>query len=97
MFNIVTNDLGEFRIFGLMPGTYVVSADPDDGGFISTPSGIIPPGPSSGESDGYATTYHPGTLSSDEAQAVTVGVAEVATATFPSGFGAHGEGERDDP
>ena len=83
MFIIVTNDLGEFRIFGLMPGTYVVSADPDDGGFISTQSGIIPPGPSSGASDGYATTYYPGTLSSDEAQAVTVGVAEVATATFP--------------
>ena len=39
MFNIVTNDLGEFRIFGLMPGAYVVSADPDDGGFISTPGG----------------------------------------------------------
>ena len=83
MFNIVTNDLGEFRIFGLMPGTYLVSADPDDGGFISTPTGILPPGPSSGDSDGYATTYYPGTLSADDAQTVTVGLAEVAIAIFP--------------
>ena len=83
MFNIVTNDLGEFRIFGLMPGTYLVSADPDQGGFISTPGGVLPPGPSSGDSDGYATTYYPGTLSADDAQTITVGVAEVVTAVFP--------------
>ena len=26
---MVTNDLGEFRVSGLMPGTYVLSAKPD--------------------------------------------------------------------
>ena len=34
------------------------------------------------ESDGYTTTYYPGTLSADEAQAITVGVAEEANASF---------------
>ena len=28
----VTNDLGEFRVYGLMPGTYVLSAVPDQAG-----------------------------------------------------------------
>ena len=30
MFSMVTNDLGEFRVSGLMPGTYVLSANPDE-------------------------------------------------------------------
>ena len=82
MFNIVTNDLGEFRVFGLMPGAYLLSADPDDGGFMSIQGGITPPGTTSGETEGYATTYYPGTVSPDDAQPITVGIAEVANATF---------------
>ena len=83
MFNMVTNDLGEFRVFGLMPGAYLLSADPDDGGFMSIQGGVMPPGTAtSGEVDGYATTYYPGTVNADEAQPITVGIAETATATF---------------
>jgi hypothetical protein len=84
MFNIVTNDLGEFRVFGLMPGTYLLSADADDGGFMSLQGGVMPPGmgTTSGETDGYATTYYPGTASSEDAQPITVGIAEVAMASF---------------
>ncbi len=44
---------------------------------------LLPPGPSSGDNDGYATIYYPGTLSADDAQTITVGVAEVVTAVFP--------------
>jgi hypothetical protein len=84
MFNIVTNDLGEFRVFGLMPGTYLLSADPDTGGFMSMPGGgIMPPGGgTSGETEGFATTYYPGTVSTEDAQPVAVGIAEVAVASF---------------
>jgi protocatechuate 3,4-dioxygenase beta subunit len=57
-----TNDLGEFRIYGLAPGSYYVSATfrgrgrpPLAGG--SSAAG----GAGSGEEMGYAPTYYPGT------------------------------------
>jgi protocatechuate 3,4-dioxygenase beta subunit len=34
----VTNDLGEYRLFGLPPGQYYVSAQPDPPGFIRSPA-----------------------------------------------------------
>lgn len=82
MYNIVTNDLGEFRIFGLMPGTYVVSANPDDGGFVAFSGGVMPGAPGGDSTDGYTVTYYPGTVNAEEAQAITVGVSETASATF---------------
>ena len=73
-FNRLTNDLGEFRVSGLMPGTYVLSANPDN--FATR--GLS----ESGEGDAYATTFYPGTLSAEHAEPITVGVADVATVTF---------------
>ena len=71
---MLTNDLGEFRLFGLMPGAYVVSAIFDDPSRMAT---APTPNP-----EGFGVTYYPGTLNSDEAQPVTVGIGEEAMATF---------------
>ena len=69
----VTDDLGQFRIYGLIPGSYVVSADPQMTGGFTTIGG--PTTPISGRvaadaSDGFATTYYPGTISIVEAQTI---------------------------
>ena len=55
---VETNDLGQYRLFGLQPGTYFVGTRPT-------------PGPSQ---DGYpfAPAYYPNTLNVAEAQPVTV-------------------------
>jgi hypothetical protein len=76
----VTNDLGEFRLYSLMPGTYVVSATPAD-------TMMVMPGPAapaslSAPDDGHGITYYPGTINVEEAQAITVGLADVANASF---------------
>ena len=75
-----TNDLGEYRLYSLMPGTYIVSATPSD-------TMTILPGPTTPASlgapdDGHGITYFPGTIDVDEAQMITVGLAEVANASF---------------
>ena len=77
-----TNDLGQYRIFGLAPGDYYVSAtfrggemamlemaaavDAGGGAFGSTPS------------SGYAPTYFPGTTSGGDAQKITLNVGQEA-------------------
>jgi hypothetical protein len=61
-----TNDIGEFRIFGLPPGQYYLSATLRGGMMM-------------GESDdrsGYAPTYYPGTPNVGEAQRITVAVGQ---------------------
>ena len=77
---VVTNDLGEFRLYSLMPGTYVVSATPAD-------TMMMMPGPAAPASmgapdDGHGITYYPGTINVDEAQSITVGLTDVANASF---------------
>jgi hypothetical protein len=79
-----TNDLGEFRLYGLMPGTYIVSArasatgviavTPDSANAASTAAVDLP--------DGYLTTYFPGTVNPAEAEPVAVALAEEAQASF---------------
>ena len=73
-----TNDLGEFRVFGLMPGEYIVSANmrqrpqlPGQGG-----------GPAATPVARYVRTYSPGTASVADAQAVLLGVGEEAEIQF---------------
>jgi protocatechuate 3,4-dioxygenase beta subunit len=75
----VTNDLGEFRLYSLMPGTYVVSGAPADSMFMAAPGAATPVG---AQDDGHGITYYPGTINVDEAQPITVGLAEVANASF---------------
>ncbi len=62
-----TNDIGEFRMFGLPPGEYFVSA--------TLRSFTGPPG-STDDRSGYAATYYPGTPNIAEAQPVRVGLGE---------------------
>jgi hypothetical protein len=66
-----TDDLGHFRLFGLPPGEYYVSATLRSGGpEVTDPMG---------EPSGYAATYYPGTTSIGEAQRVTLAVSQENT------------------
>lgn len=70
----ITDDLGQFRVFGLNPGDYVVSA-------ISRQPG--PRGPFAGNQpeseEGYAPTYYPGTHSPAEAQPIPLALGQEMT------------------
>ena len=84
-----TNDLGQFRIYGLSPGDYYVSATfrgadimameinmsaLAGGGASGGPTGSVP-------NSGYAATYFPGTQNGAEAQKITLGVGQEAQNT----------------
>ena len=62
-----TDDQGLFRLFGLSPGEYVVSAALRAGGEVTDPAG---------EATGYPPTYYPGTANVSEAQRVTVALGQ---------------------
>ncbi len=70
-----TDDRGEFRAYGLMPGEYVI---------LGTSRSVLAPGggSASDSNEGFAATYYPGTMSSAEAQAVTVNVGEEVSVEF---------------
>lgn len=77
----MTNDLGQFRIYGLSPGDYYVSATMRGSAemmamemaMMSAMGGGGAGGPvGSNPSSGYAPTYFPGTTSGAEAQKITV-------------------------
>jgi protocatechuate 3,4-dioxygenase beta subunit len=59
-----TNDIGEFRLFGVPPGQYYLSAT------WHNPPGGISGSPSDGTA--YAPTFFPGTTNADEAQRITL-------------------------
>lgn len=66
-----TDDQGHFRLFGLPPGDYYVSATLRTGGpEVTDPMG---------EASGYAATYYPGTTNIAEAQRVTLAVSQENT------------------
>jgi protocatechuate 3,4-dioxygenase beta subunit len=67
---VVTDDLGQFRIYGLMPGSYVVAVGAVPGVFI---------GP---EPRPQGVTYYPGTANVDEAQPVQVELGQEVSAHF---------------
>lgn len=60
-----TNDIGEFRLFGLAPGQYYLSAT------LRAAGGVIVDA-SSDDRSGYAPTYYPGTPNPAEAQRIDV-------------------------
>jgi len=66
-----TDDQGQFRLFGLPPGEYYVSAMLRSGG-PEVPDPM-------GELSGYAATYYPGTTNIGEAQRVPVALAQENT------------------
>jgi hypothetical protein len=67
----MTNDIGEFRIFGLAPGQYYLSATlRGNMGMVET---------SNDDRSGYAPTYYPGTPNVAEAQRVNVPLGQAVT------------------
>jgi Carboxypeptidase regulatory-like domain len=63
--SVMTNDIGEFRLFGIPPGQYYLSAT------WRNTSGFNPNG-SPSERTAYVPIYYPGTMTASEAQRVTV-------------------------
>lgn len=90
--NAQTDDRGEYRVWGLNPGDYYVSALAPRGGADFAGRGGPGPGGrgggpggagSSGDSMNYAPTYFPGVTSVSEARVVNLGVsAEVTDISF---------------
>jgi len=66
-----TNDLGEYRIFGLAPGKYYLSATHRGGGMFSEMAADR--SGNSGPEEGYVATYYPGTTDPATATPVEVG------------------------
>jgi len=87
--NATTNDLGQFRIYGLSPGDYYVNAtfrgDIMAMGIEMAAAfggGTAAGGPvGSNPNSGYAPTYFPGTANGTEAQKVTLATAQEAQNT----------------
>src|SRR5262245_8612819 len=83
-----TNDLGQFRIYGLSPGDYYVSATFRGGDMVameiamSAVTGAGTGGPTgSNPNSGYAPTYFPGTGNGADAQKITLTVGQEAQNT----------------
>ena len=70
-----TDDQGQYRLYGLAPGEYFVSATNRNDNFG-------PPGITNTETDGFAPTYFPGTSSVAEATRITVKTGQEASAPF---------------
>jgi hypothetical protein len=67
--HVLTNDLGEFRIFDLSPGRYYVAVNFRHEDFF----GRAPPPPAQGFAMGYAPSYYPNTIDPAKAQVISVG------------------------
>lgn len=81
-----TNDLGQYRLFGLAPGEYYVSATFRGGemalmemAMVATTAASGPIG--SSPNSGYASTYFPGTTNGADAQRIVLNVGQEAQGT----------------
>jgi hypothetical protein len=74
--NATTNDLGQFRLYGLPPGDYYVSATLRS--FDMMMDMMAGPGGPTGsnQSAGYAPSYYPGSASPAEAERVSVAIGQ---------------------
>jgi len=95
-----TDDRGEFRLFGLPPGTYYLLVNPsiESGARLTTSdevrwawqpptSGQAATAPAPGPVAGYATYFFPGTTDPAQAQPIVVGPGEVRDGlTFRIGY-----------
>jgi protocatechuate 3,4-dioxygenase beta subunit len=70
-----TDDQGHYRLYGLPPGEYYVSANIRNGMMAM-------PGMNNTEAESYAPTYFPGTANVSEATRVNVRVGQEASASF---------------
>jgi protocatechuate 3,4-dioxygenase beta subunit len=83
-----TDDRGEFRLYGLQPRTYYVSANlrPGGGGLALAEGVAIAAGGLQGADapdESYATTYYPGTLDPESAAPVEVRGGDEIRVDFP--------------
>ena len=69
-----TDNLGQFRVFGLMPGDYVLQAS---SATVMLGVGGVGPAPNT-----FTTTYYPGTPNADEAQTVTLALGQETSLPF---------------
>ena len=76
-----SDDIGQFRIFGLMPGDYIVRATVRDNSLMAVALGT-PQGQGVEEPSGYPTTYFPGTTDVGQAQTVTVALGQELNSVF---------------
>lgn len=67
-----TDDQGNFRLFGLPPGDYYISAN-------HRSQNMMMPGMTNTEADGFVATYYPGTANISEATRITVKAAQEMT------------------
>ena len=72
-----TDDRGEFRLYGLMPGEYYVQAGVR--GLVIANGGPAGTGP---QPETFASAYYPGTPNVGEAQAVSLNIGQEATVQF---------------
>jgi protocatechuate 3,4-dioxygenase beta subunit len=79
-----TNDLGQYRMYGLPPGEYYISATLRNTDIMMLDATMLGGGSGasgSTPSSGYAPTYFPGTTTASSAQRVTVAIAQEAQNT----------------
>lgn len=77
-----TNDLGQYRMYGLPPGEYYVTATLRGVETLMMDMNAGPGGPvGSAPASGYAPTYFPGTTSGADAQKITLVVGQEAQGT----------------
>jgi hypothetical protein len=75
-----TDDLGQFRLYGLAAGDYIVSASAQPG-FMGGGPGTVD------TSDTYLTSYYPGTPNITEAQTVPLAAGQETSVQFALGVG----------
>ena len=66
-----SDDRGEFRVYGLMPGEYVLNAAVRSASALT----IATPNPND-SNEGFPPTFYPGTLNANEAQSIPLGIGE---------------------
>jgi len=76
----MTDDLGQFRLYGLNPGEYVISATSRNQlmamGPIGAAGAFTIDGADPRSDEGYAPTFYPGTVNPGEAQPVNLGLGQ---------------------
>jgi hypothetical protein len=76
-----TDDLGQFRLFGLAAGEYVISA-------VGQPAGFSQGGPNLVDTSAtYVTSYFPGTPNVNDAQTISVAAGQEANIQFAMSVG----------
>jgi protocatechuate 3,4-dioxygenase beta subunit len=78
MFLSTTDDRGELRVYGLMPGEYVVSATVRSRTGLAATAAANP----NDANEGFSPTFYPGTVSATEAHPVSLAVGEERSVQF---------------